>query len=186
LRDIAKKFLRFEVGDRENIHLWLDFWHPVGILLEKYGFRTVYDAQSSVEARLSSAINDGERFGRPARSEALVDIQSRLTEIRLGHCDNPIWTASRKGIYVSSDTWEALREKRDQIEWWRLVWFPLAIPKQAFILWLATKNRLVTGVRLLSWGYRGDIQCCFCRNQMESRNHLFFVDDTIPKGTFHP
>ena len=52
LRDIAKKFLRFEVGDRKNIHLWMDFSHPAGILLEKYGFRAVYDAQSSVEARL--------------------------------------------------------------------------------------------------------------------------------------
>jgi hypothetical protein len=174
LRDIAKKFLRFEVGDGKNIHLWMDFWHPAGILLEKYGFRAVYDAQSSVEARLSSVIHDGEWFWRPARSEALVDIQTRLTEIKLGHCDNPIWIASRKGIYVSSDTWEALREKRDQIEWWKLVWFSLAIPKQAFILWLAMKDRLDTGVRLLSWGYRGDIQCCFCRNQMESRNHFFF------------
>jgi hypothetical protein len=74
LRDIAKKFLRFEVGDGENIHLWLDFWHPAGILLEKYGFRVVYDAQSSVEARLSSVINDGEWFWRPARFEALVEI----------------------------------------------------------------------------------------------------------------
>jgi hypothetical protein len=28
LRDIAKKLLRFEVGDGKNIHLWMDFWHP--------------------------------------------------------------------------------------------------------------------------------------------------------------
>jgi hypothetical protein len=54
--------LRFEVRDGENIHLWLDFWHPAGILLEKYGFRAVYDAQSSVDARLSSVINDGGWF----------------------------------------------------------------------------------------------------------------------------
>jgi hypothetical protein len=155
------------------IYGWI-FGTPAGILLEKYGFRAVYDAQSSVEARLSSVIHDGEWVWRPARSEALVDIQTRLTEIKLGHCDKPNWIASRKGIYVSSDTWEALREKRDQIEWWKIVWFSLAIPKQAFILWLAKKDRLDTGVRLLSWGYRGDIQCCFCRNQMESRNHLFF------------
>jgi hypothetical protein len=95
LRDIVKKFLRFEVGDGKNIHLLMDFWHPAGILLEKYGFRAVYDAQSSVEAKLSSVIRDGEWFWRPGRSEALVDIQTRLTEIRLGHCDKPIWIASR-------------------------------------------------------------------------------------------
>ncbi|XP_059436965.1 uncharacterized protein LOC132170072 [Corylus avellana] len=130
----------------------MDFWHHAGILLEKYGFRVVYDAQSSVKAKLSSVIHNGDWFWRPARSEALVDIQTWLAEISLGSCDKPIWTASRKGVYVSSDTWEALRDKRDQIEWWKLVWFSLAIPKQAFILWLAMKDRLIIGVTLLSWG----------------------------------
>jgi hypothetical protein len=103
-----------------------------------------------------------------------VEIQARLAEISLGSSDKPIWTALRKGISVSLDTWEALRSKREQIEWWKLVWFPLAIPKQAFILWLVMKDRLVTGDRLLNWGYRGDVQCSFCINLLESRNHLFF------------
>jgi hypothetical protein len=49
LRDIAKGLLRFEVGNGENIHLWLDSWRPYGILLGKYGYRAVYDAQSNVE-----------------------------------------------------------------------------------------------------------------------------------------
>jgi hypothetical protein len=49
--DIAEGFLRFEAGNGENIHLWLDSWHPDGILLEKYGYRAVYDAQSNVEAK---------------------------------------------------------------------------------------------------------------------------------------
>jgi hypothetical protein len=62
-------------------------------------------------------------------------------------------TASRKGVYVGSNTLEALRETRDQIGWWKIVWFSLA-PKQAFILWLAMKDRLMTGVRLLSCGYK--------------------------------
>ncbi|XP_059434561.1 uncharacterized protein LOC132167566 [Corylus avellana] len=70
LRDTAMKFLRFEVGDGRNIHLWLDLWHPNGILLEKYGFRVVYDAHSSVEAKLFYVIHNGEWFWRPARSEA--------------------------------------------------------------------------------------------------------------------
>jgi hypothetical protein len=31
------------------------------------------------------------------------------------------------------------------VEWWKLVWFSLAIPKQAFILWLAICNGLTAG-----------------------------------------
>jgi hypothetical protein len=39
LSNITKKFLRFEVGDGKTIHLWLDCWHPAGILLDIYGYR---------------------------------------------------------------------------------------------------------------------------------------------------
>jgi hypothetical protein len=48
LRDSAKRFLKFEVGNGDNIHMWLDLWHPAGVLIEQYGFRVVYDAQSNI------------------------------------------------------------------------------------------------------------------------------------------
>jgi hypothetical protein len=63
LSNITKKFLRFEVGDGKTIHLWLDCWHPAGILLDIYGYRAVYDAHSSVEAKLSFVIHNGTGFG---------------------------------------------------------------------------------------------------------------------------
>jgi hypothetical protein len=113
-----------------------------------------------VEAKLASVIRNGDWLWKPARSEALVEIQARHSEISLGSVDNPIWTTSKKGYYVSSDTWEVLRDKKEQVEWWKLVWFPMAIPKQAFILWLVMKERLVTGDRLLRWGYKGMSIAC--------------------------
>jgi hypothetical protein len=115
LRDTAKRFLKFEVGNVDNIHMWLDLWHPVGLLIKKHGFRVVYDAQNNIKAKLSSVICNGEWFRRPVKSEALVDIQARLSEVCLGQCDNPVWTVSKKGVYVSSDTWEALRKKNAYI-----------------------------------------------------------------------
>jgi hypothetical protein len=72
----------------------------------------------------------------------------------LGICDKPVWTASKRGSYVSSETWEALREKRDEAIWWKMVWFPLAIPKHAFIMWLAMKDRLLTGKDCSKWAIR--------------------------------
>jgi hypothetical protein len=65
----------------------------------------VNDAQSSVEAKLSSVILNGDWFWKPAKSEALVEIQSRLPIVSLGLHDKAIWTASKKGCYVSSETW---------------------------------------------------------------------------------
>jgi len=42
------------------------------------------------------------------------------------------------------------------------------------LMWLAVRNRLTTGDRLMVWGYTGDTQCVFCRHGIESRDHLFF------------
>ena len=157
LRDIAKRSLKFEVGNGDNIYMWLDLLHPARVLIEKYGFKVVYDAQSNIEAKLSSIICNGEWFWRPTRSEALVDIQARLSEVCLGQCDNPVWTVSKKGVYVGLETWETLRKKNAKVIWWKMVSFPLAIPKQTSILWLAMKDRLLTGERLLKWGYKCEV-----------------------------
>jgi hypothetical protein len=109
----------------KTLHLWMDWWHPAGVLIEKFGYRAIYDAQSSLEAKFSSVIQNGNWFWGPARSEALVEIQARLSEVGLGPCDKPVWSASRKGIHVCSETWEVLREKNEEVMWCKMVWFPL-------------------------------------------------------------
>jgi hypothetical protein len=50
---------------------------------------------------------------------------------------------------VSSDTWDFLRDKKLDVDWWHLNWYPHAISKHALVLWLAVQNRLITGDRLL-------------------------------------
>jgi hypothetical protein len=58
MRNVAKKCLRFLVGDRKNFYLWLDWWHLDGILLEQYGYRVIYDARSKIDAKLATVIHD--------------------------------------------------------------------------------------------------------------------------------
>jgi hypothetical protein len=106
LRGIAKSFLKHEIGDGKSIHLWIDNWHPSGVLVERYGYRIVYDSQSRLDARLDSVIRNGNWCWKPAHSDSLVEIQSKLSEIRFGVADKPIWTISRSGSYSSSDTWD--------------------------------------------------------------------------------
>jgi hypothetical protein len=174
LREVARDFIHFSVGEGNKIFLWLDLWHPDGILLAKYGFRPIYDAGSQINAKLSSVIRDHHWNWPPARSDVLVSIQSQLSLVPLGDSDQAWWSISKSGKYTCNETWDHIRNKRDIVSWWRLIWFPLAIPKQAFLLWLAVKNRLVTGERMASWGFQGDVLCVFCRGCIEGRDHLFF------------
>ena len=61
------------------------------------------------------------------------------------------------------------------MDWWSLVWFPFSIPKQAFITWLAMRDALTTGRKLLIWAFQRDMKCIFCRHVIEDRDHLLFA-----------
>uniref|UniRef100_A0A2N9IVN5 Reverse transcriptase zinc-binding domain-containing protein n=1 Tax=Fagus sylvatica TaxID=28930 RepID=A0A2N9IVN5_FAGSY len=126
-----------------------------------YGHRTVYDAASSINAK-------------PARSEDLVDIQSKLSMVHIGDCDKAIWMLNSSGKFTCADTWQHLKVKQIEVNWWKLVWFTNAIPKHSFIGWLTIRNRLVTKDRLLQWGLGVDPMCLFCRQNLEDQDHLFF------------
>jgi hypothetical protein len=123
---------------------------------------------------MSSVLRDKTWYWQPARSEDLVKVQSQLPMVSIGENDQPTWSISTRGIYNCVETWEHIRYKLPQVTWWRLIWFSLAIPRQAFFLWLAARDSLTKGERLLRWGYGGNVLCGFCRRCIEGRSHLFF------------
>jgi hypothetical protein len=75
--------LKFKVGNGSRIFMWLDVWHPDGCLLDKYGPRTVYEVGNSLDAKLSTIICNGEWYWPHARSDRIVDLQSKLRRWRL-------------------------------------------------------------------------------------------------------
>jgi hypothetical protein len=122
---------------------------------------------------LDFVIKKGEWIWPPARSNALVEVQSKLHEIELGDTDVAVWNA-KNGEYKCADTWEKLREAHSVVRWWKLVWFPTSIPQHSFLLWLMFWDALVTKQRMCGWGYTRCSLCLFCYGAQESREHLFF------------
>jgi len=110
-RNVAKKCLRFLACDGKNFYLWLDWWHLDGILLEQYGYRVIFDARSKIDAKLATVIHDREWNWPAARSEALVNIQSKLPLVQIGEEDKAVWVPSKKECCSSRDTWEAIRSR---------------------------------------------------------------------------
>jgi hypothetical protein len=67
-----------------------------------------------------------------------------------------------------------LRVKFPKVDWYNIVWFPLAIPRHFFILWLAFRDGLTTKYRMSLWGYTGSMVCLLCHGHIETKDHLFF------------
>ena len=75
--------------------------------------------------------------------------------------------------FLASSTWHQIRQRRDNLQWSKLVWFSQGVPHYAFITWLAFRDRLATGHRTSRWGQP---QCCmFCGEPDETREHLYFA-----------
>jgi hypothetical protein len=172
LRDVAKEFLSFKVGKCHDISLWIYAWHPAGRLLDTYEFQIVYDFGIGIDAKLSAVLQNGNWIWPCARSEVLVNIQSQLPGIAIGETDVLVWK-SRRGVYSCSKTWNSLRIKAPEVPWWQVVWFPLAIPRHAFLLWLVFRNALTTKDHMCGWGFTGNSLCRLCYGCQEFI-HLFF------------
>lgn len=74
--------------------------------------------------------------------------------------------------FSAARIWDHIRVKGHEVSWQRLVWFAQGVPRHAFIVWLAFKDRLSTGVLMWQWGIPQG--CMFCGEKEESRDHLFF------------
>ena len=74
----------------------------------------------------------------------------------------------------TSNAWEKIRPKQEKVVWHRVLWAPFTVPKFALIAWMAILNRLPTMDRLQAWGLEVTGICVLCKQEMESRNHMFF------------
>jgi hypothetical protein len=99
LRELAKKFIRFKVGDGSRVFLWLDHWHSAGYLLDRYGYKIAYDFGFPLNTKLVAVIKNENWFWACARFDTLVDIQSQLHDVALGDTDEVVWD-SRNGKYT--------------------------------------------------------------------------------------
>ena len=110
---------------------------------------------------------------RRAEAQALTAL-CETKKVRNAECVN-VWTVKTEEGQ-RSDFW-VWRRKRTQlkemeVEWWKLIWFPGAILKHAFIGWLSLKTNWLP--KIDSWSFTGDCARPFCRNCVESRENLFF------------
>jgi hypothetical protein len=81
--------------------------------------------------------------------------------------------ASKSNTFSSRDTWEEISVKQPIVEWWSLIWYSMAIPMHSFILWLAVKDSLSTGDRILNGEYKGKLNAFSIETALNARTICF-------------
>lgn len=90
---MVRNFFQFKVGDGNGIFTFglIAWWHPDGILYEKYGQRIIYDAGSRIDAKFSSVLKNKNWCWPSVKSDELVYIQSKIPlVINIGEAYQPI------------------------------------------------------------------------------------------------
>ncbi|XP_048608462.1 uncharacterized protein LOC125584272 [Brassica napus] len=76
--------------------------------------------------------------------------------------------------FLTTETWQVIRKKHQVYDWHKAIWFKNATPKYAFVTWVAMRDRLSTGSRMVQWNANVDASCILCQTPMETVGHLFF------------
>lgn len=177
LRGIGQDLMKWVVtlvGNGQSVILWLDHWHPLGPLYEKFRERVVYNLCRSLSAKEESMKHQGEWKWPRQRNAVSREIQAHTPPSLLPNShreDKLIWIPSATGTYSTSSAWNAIRVRNPEVPRFHVVWY---IPQWSFIQWLAFQGRLATKDRLLTWGVVSSDVCIICNSGGESRSHLFF------------
>ncbi|GJW50352.1 protein LAZ1 [Tanacetum coccineum] len=62
--------------------------------------------------------------------------------------------------------WEAIRPRGTHVDWFRIVWFPHAIPWHSFNLWLIVRNSLKTQDCMRQWDVGNDVDLNLLRMEL--------------------
>ena len=108
--------------------------------------RLIYVATNRFEAKVDSIVKNKTWVWKFERSVDLVNIQSQLSLVEFKDQDEAMWTATKSDSYSCAATCNEFRNKEDEVDWWRLLWFSLTLLPQTcfyqFMDWLAIKNQL--------------------------------------------
>ncbi|XP_010495255.1 PREDICTED: uncharacterized protein LOC104772322 [Camelina sativa] len=146
-RIIAKQFYRVQVHNGESTSFWFDNWCQLGCLHDKLGDR----GPIVLGIPLSSTVEE-------IKEEILTRKVSRNGEEQ----DEALWKGREAGYrkkFITKDTWSLIRIPHPTFESHKVIWFPYATPKYAFITWLLVKGRLSTGDKMQRWNTWANTGC---------------------------
>ncbi|KAJ6952190.1 hypothetical protein NC653_041365 [Populus alba x Populus x berolinensis] len=174
-REWCRGWFTVTIGNGSLTHLWYDYWLPEGKrLIDTHQLRTLTATGLPWNAKVSNIITDG-HWQFPMETTSLhAQWNSINFHPKPFHDDQWVWTGQPSGKFTIHSAWELLRDRRPLNTLHLLLWFKGHIPRQSFILWLASMGRLHTMDRLQMAGIISNASCILCGLHTETHGHLFF------------
>ncbi|CAA7058278.1 unnamed protein product [Microthlaspi erraticum] len=181
LRSLARPYLSCQINSGSNALFWHDDWTGLGPLLDNTGANGPRVSGIRSMAVVADAISNGVWALPAGRHPILVLLRGCLPisvpDVNSTISDFYLWRNSQgspPGAFSTAKMWISLYPTPPTLPWTTTVWSKSRIPKHAFILWVALRNRLTTRDKLRSWGMTVPENCLLCGTGQESRNHIFF------------
>ncbi|GKB63570.1 putative RNA-directed DNA polymerase [Tanacetum coccineum] len=161
--------------------IWFDYWCDHCPLSRFLSPREISNAGYTCSKVLDLMVHNAWNWPSSWLIKALELGLVPTPSIQMYTSDVLQWRDSNEAILEFSvkNVWEAIRPRSEEVDWYRMVWFPYCVPRHAFFLWLVMRNSLKTQDRLKQWdvGINTDLnllRCSLCDLQADSREHLFF------------
>ncbi|CAN7045056.1 unnamed protein product, partial [Brassica oleracea var. botrytis] len=158
LRQLARPFIVCTVQNGRSASFWFDQWTPLGALIDALGPSGPRALRITLQATVSEATTY-DLWNLPApRSDEVVALHAYLTTIHVpsGALDSDFYSWTIEGVkfqsFSSSKTWNTIRERQPNRNWYNAVWLKGNTPKHAFHMWVAVNDKLPTRSRLAAWG----------------------------------
>nr|XP_027064401.1 uncharacterized protein LOC113690603 [Coffea arabica] len=130
-------------------HLWHDWWHPVGPLIQVFFACIIHLFRSSENAKASSVIHNGAwawPTGRRYTGEVVQLVTATPPSLVPvpGQLDAATWIVDSKGCYTARSAHKQFTTPGSSVFRSKMERGQKHVLRHTFILWLACKNRLAT------------------------------------------
>ncbi|GJT10088.1 zinc finger, CCHC-type containing protein [Tanacetum coccineum] len=183
IRDEIRDHVWSDIGNGRKTYVWYDKWCIDGPLSTIISKRNIYEAKLKDDAKVVDMVNDGQWVWPDGWKEIYPILRNLDRTVNLTNKeDKVLWitNAGHKLCFTTKQAWEDLRLNWPIVNWRHVVWFSQLIPRQAFILWMAIRDKLLTQEKVEKGQNSGVLKCGFCNHRVDSLYHLFFQCE-LPK-----
>ncbi|XP_022030545.1 uncharacterized protein LOC110931459 [Helianthus annuus] len=181
IRPLIRHHVWSQIGDGSRTSALYDTWSNIGPLCSFLSPRVITREGFSLNATVADVYSDVTWLWPVAWKYTYpVLVQLDHVQRNFNNQDRIVWkVGDNLTEHSSSEVWDSIRSREQEVNWASIVWFSQCIPRHAFLMWLIVRRKLLTQDKILHWNCTRrtnmNMMCCLlCYENVDSHDHLFF------------